>query len=95
MAPSAIKPEGQAFTRDRMKDHVTPRALQSGEIPAIVEDYRSAAAQARAAGFDGVEVHSADKYLLEQFESPGGRRGPGLGGGASRERAADSSSWCR
>jgi N-ethylmaleimide reductase len=67
VAPSAITPTGQAFTRDGMKDHVEPRALETEEIPAIVEDYRRAAANARAAGFDGVEIHSANNYLLEQF----------------------------
>jgi N-ethylmaleimide reductase len=67
VAPSAIRPEGQAYTKDGMKDHVEPRALQTGEIPAIVEDYRRAAENAKAAGFDGVEVHSANNYLLEQF----------------------------
>jgi N-ethylmaleimide reductase len=67
VAPSAIRPEGQAFTKDGMKDHVEPRALATDEIPAIVEDYRRAAENARAAGFDGVEVHSANNYLLEQF----------------------------
>ncbi|HET9073720.1 MAG TPA: alkene reductase [Solirubrobacteraceae bacterium] len=67
VAPSAITPQGQAFTADGMKDHVQPRALETHEIPAIVEDYRRAAENARAAGFDGVEVHSANNYLLEQF----------------------------
>jgi N-ethylmaleimide reductase len=67
VAPSAIKPTGQAFTADGMKDHVEPRALETDEIPAIVEDYRRAAENAKAAGFDGVEVHSANNYLLEQF----------------------------
>lgn len=67
VAPSAIRPEGQAFTNDEMKDRVEPRALETGEIPAIVEDYRRAAENAQAAGFDGVEVHSANYYLLEQF----------------------------
>lgn len=67
VAPSAIKPVGQAFTKDGMKDHVTPRALETDEIPGIVEDYRRAATNAKAAGFDGVEVHSANNYLLEQF----------------------------
>ena len=67
VAPSAIKPEGQAFTLKGMQDHVEPRALETDEIPAIVEDYRRAAENAKAAGFDGVEVHSANNYLLEQF----------------------------
>lgn len=67
VAPSAIKPVGQAFTNDGMKDHVTPRALETDEIPPIVEDYRHAAHGAQQAGFDGVEIHSANNYLLEQF----------------------------
>ena len=46
---------------------MTPRALETDEIPGIVEDYRRAAANAKRAGFDGVEVHSANNYLLEQF----------------------------
>ena len=67
VAPSAIRPEGQAFTNEGLKDHVTPRALETDEIPAIVEDYRHAAQCAKDAGFDGVEIHSANNYLLEQF----------------------------
>ncbi len=67
VAPSAIKPSGQAFTNKGLQDHVTPRALETDEIPAIVEDYRRAARCAQEAGFDGVEVHSANNYLLEQF----------------------------
>jgi N-ethylmaleimide reductase len=67
VSASAIRPEGQAFTESGMKDHVTPRALETDEIPGIVEDYRRATANAKRAGFDGVEVHSANNYLLEQF----------------------------
>ena len=57
VAPSAIAPEGQAFTNEGLKDHVTPRALETAEIPPIVENYRHAAQCAKDAGFDGVEVH--------------------------------------
>jgi N-ethylmaleimide reductase len=67
VAPSAIKPEGQIRVHEGMKDFVTPRALDTAEIPGIVEDYRRAAQNAKAAGFDGVEIHSANNYLLEQF----------------------------
>lgn len=67
VAPSAIKPEGQAFTKDGFVPLVTPRALETSEIPGIVEQYRSAAKNAHAAGFDGVEVHAANGYLLDQF----------------------------
>jgi N-ethylmaleimide reductase len=67
VAPSAIKPAGQAFTYTGLQDFVTPRALQTEEIPAVVADYRKAAENALAAGFDGVEVHAANGYLLDQF----------------------------
>ncbi|MRX10175.1 alkene reductase [Pseudoduganella sp. FT25W] len=67
VAPSAIKPEGQIRVHDGMKDFVTPRALDASELPGIVDDYRRAAENARRAGFDGVEVHAANNYLLEQF----------------------------
>jgi N-ethylmaleimide reductase len=67
VAPSAIAPEGVAFTHEGEKPFVTPRALETDEIPGIVEDYRQAAKNAIAAGFDGVEVHSANGYLLDQF----------------------------
>src|SRR6202167_324391 len=67
VAPSAIAPAGQAWTLDGMKPYVTPRALETAEIPEIVAQYRQAAANAKAAGFDGVEVHAAHGYLLDQF----------------------------
>jgi N-ethylmaleimide reductase len=67
VAPSAIRPEGQIRVHEGMKDFVTPRALETHEIPLIVEDYRRAAENAKAAGFDGVEIHSANNYLIEQF----------------------------
>lgn len=67
VAPSAIKPHGQIRVHEGMKDFVTPRALRTDEIPLIVEDYRRAAENAKDAGFDGVEIHSANNYLLEQF----------------------------
>ncbi|SEI42501.1 alkene reductase [Pseudomonas sp. NFR16] len=67
VAPSAIKPHGQIRVHEGMKDFVTPRALRTDEIPLIVEDYRRGAENAKAAGFDGVEIHSANNYLLEQF----------------------------
>lgn len=67
VAPSAVRPHGQIRVHDSMKDFVTPRALEVGEIPRIVDDYRRAAVNAKLAGFDGVEIHSANNYLLEQF----------------------------
>jgi len=68
VAPSAIKIAGEySHTPQGKKPYETPRALETDEIPAIVEDYRHAAARAQAAGFDGVEVHAANGYLIDQF----------------------------
>lgn len=67
VAPSAIRPAGQVFTGQGMKDFVTPRALELAEIPALVEVYAQAARNAMEAGFDGVEVHAGNGYLLDQF----------------------------
>ncbi|HSQ28990.1 MAG TPA: alkene reductase, partial [Gemmatimonadaceae bacterium] len=67
VAPSAIKPAGKAFTHRGATDFVTPRALETSEIPALIESFRVAAHNAMAAGFDGVEVHGANGYLLDQF----------------------------
>jgi N-ethylmaleimide reductase len=67
VAPSAIQPEGQAWTTGGMKPYVTPRALELREIPRIVEQYRTAARNAQSAGFDGVEIHAANGYLIDQF----------------------------
>jgi len=68
VAPSAIKLEGDHIhTPDGKQPYETPRALETEEIPLVVADYRRAAERARDAGFDGVEVHSANGYLLDEF----------------------------
>ncbi|WP_343676651.1 alkene reductase [Paraburkholderia heleia] len=68
VAPSAIRAEGAtSYTPSGFKPCPTPRALGTDEIPAIVADYRQAAQRALDAGFDGVEIHAANGYLLEQF----------------------------
>lgn len=68
VAPSAIRPEGNAFTNTFARvPFETPRALETAEIMNIVADYRHAAENAKRAGFDGVEVHAANGYLLQQF----------------------------
>ena len=67
VAPSAIRPKGQAFTEKGFERIPTPRALETAEIPAIIEQYAQAARNALAAGFDGVEVHAANGYLIDQF----------------------------
>ncbi|HWK38846.1 MAG TPA: alkene reductase [Hyphomicrobium sp.] len=70
VAPSAVRAENQqAYTYDGFKALETPRALETDEIPGIVADYAHAAKCAMEAGFDGVEIHSANGYLLQQFLS--------------------------
>jgi N-ethylmaleimide reductase len=67
VAPSAIRPKAQAFTAKGFEPIPTPRALETAEISAIVEQYAQAARNAIIAGFDGVEVHAANGYLIDQF----------------------------
>ena len=67
VAPSAIRPNGQAFTAKGFEPIPTPRALDLAEIPGIVAQYAQGARNAMAAGFDGVEVHGANGYLIDQF----------------------------
>lgn len=67
VAPSAIKPTGHVSLVRPIKEFVTPRALETEEIADIVEAYRHGAENAKAAGFDGVEIHGANGYLLDQF----------------------------
>jgi N-ethylmaleimide reductase len=84
VAPSAIKPAGaQTFTDEKsgMVDILEPRALTSSEIPGIVEQFRRAAQNAKRAGFDGVEIHGANGYLIDQFiRSKTNRRSDTYGG---------------
>ncbi len=68
VAPSAIRPEGNTLTSEwKQVPFETPRALETSEIKATVRDYKQAAINAKKAGFDGVELHSANGYLLNQF----------------------------
>lgn len=67
VAPSALKPAGQIVTRQGMQDFVTPHALETNEIAGVVEEFRHGAANAKRAGFDGVELHGANGYLVDQF----------------------------
>ena len=87
VAPSAIKPEGEAVTYEGPQPFVTPRALETGEIPGIIADYRAAAENALAAGFDGVEVHGANGYLLDQFLRDGSNKREDAYGGSLEKRA--------
>ena len=68
VAPSAIAPRGvQTYTANGLMDIPTPRALETNEVARIVGEFRQAAQNAKAAGFDGIEVHGANGYLLDQF----------------------------
>jgi N-ethylmaleimide reductase len=68
VAPSAIAPRGvQTYTDKGFEDIPTPRALETAEIPGIVAEFRQAAINAKSAGFDGIEIHGANGYLLDQF----------------------------
>lgn len=67
VSASAVKPAGNAFTGTGRPPFVTPRALGIGEIPGVVEEYRYAAERAKDAGFDGIELHGANGYLIDQF----------------------------
>jgi len=87
VAPSAIKPAGQAFTYQGLVDYVEPRALHANELSGIVADYVHATQCALAAGFDGVEVHSANGYLLDQFLRDGSNQRTDNYGGSFENRA--------
>ena len=87
VAPSAIKPAGKAFTYDGLVDFVEPRALAASEIPAIVQEYVHATKCALAAGFDGVEIHAANGYLLDQFLRDGSNKRTDNYGGSFENRA--------
>ncbi len=67
VAPSAIGFEGEVYTSEGLQRYVTPRALELSEIAGIVEQFQQGARNAKEAGFDGVEVHGANGYLLDQF----------------------------
>ncbi|MDX2935516.1 alkene reductase [Streptomyces ipomoeae] len=71
VAPSAIQPAGTIFTPSGLQPLPIPRELSTAELPGIVDEFRQAARHARAAGFDGVEVHGANGYLLDQFLQTG------------------------
>jgi len=86
VAPSAIAPQGNAVTPTGFKPFVQPRALLLEELPGIVEQYRQAAENALAAGFDGVEIHGANGYLLDQFLRNGSNRRDDAYGGRVENR---------
>lgn len=87
VAPSAIAPDGETWTEKGLQKMVTPRALEASEIPGIVDDFRKAAENAKAAGFDGVEIHGANGYLPDQFTRDGSNKRTDDWGGSIEKRA--------
>ena len=87
VAPSAIAPDGHVTMIRPMKPWVVPRALETDEIPSIVEDYRAAAENAIRAGFNGVELHAANGYLLDQFLHDGSNKRKDRYGGTIANRS--------
>jgi N-ethylmaleimide reductase len=87
VAPSAIKPAGEVMTYEGMRPYETPHALTLEEIPGIIEQYRHASRCALEAGFDGVEIHAANGYLLDQFLRDGSNRRSDAYGGDIAKRA--------
>jgi len=87
VAPSAIQPKGQAYTTEGFVDLETPRALEISEIPAIVKAYAEGAKNAIAAGFDGVEIHGANGYLIDQFLRDGSNHRTDQYGGSIENRS--------
>lgn len=87
VAPSAIAAQGHVSLLRPMRDFVTPRALALDEMPAIVKAFRQGAANAKLAGFDGVEIHAANGYLLDQFLQDSTNRRDDAYGGPVANRA--------
>ncbi|PJI40994.1 alkene reductase [Ferrovibrio sp.] len=87
VAPSAIRAKTKTFVGGTFTDVSEPRALRLDEIPAIVDGYRKGAANAVAAGFDGVEIHGANGYLLDQFLRDGINQRTDAYGGSIENRA--------
>jgi N-ethylmaleimide reductase len=87
VAPSAIAIEDEVHTPEGKLPQVVPRELSDTEIPTIIAGFKQAAANAKAAGFDGVEVHGANGYLLDQFLRDGSNKRSGHYGGAIENRA--------
>jgi N-ethylmaleimide reductase len=86
VAPSAIAAQGQVFTAKGPQQMVTPRALTLAELPGIVEQFRRGAENAKVAGFDGVELHGANGYLLDQFVRDGSNSRTDAYGGTIENR---------
>jgi N-ethylmaleimide reductase len=86
VSSSAIAPEGEIYTATGLQPYETPRALDLEEIPGIVDDFRRAAENAKRAGFDGVELHGANGYLIDQFPRDGANQRTDAYGGSAENR---------
>ena len=86
ISASAIKAPGFVRTYQGKKDYETPRALRADEIPALLDDYGNAAENAKKAGFDGVQLHSANGYLIDQFIRSGTNQRDDDYGGSAENR---------
>lgn len=87
VAPSAVAPGSQMFTATGMQEIPTPRALTTQEVRQTIEDFRYAARQAIEAGADGVEIHGANGYLVQQFFAPNANTRTDAYGGSIENRA--------
>lgn len=87
VAPSAIKPAGRVSLVRPETDFVTPRALETAEIAGVIAAYRQGAENAKLAGFDGVEIHAANGYLIDQFLQDGTNHRTDQYGGSLENRA--------
>jgi N-ethylmaleimide reductase len=87
VAPSAIRAKGKTFVGGQFADVSEPRALALAEIPGIIESFKRGAANAIQAGFDGVEIHGANGYLLDQFARDGTNKRTDAYGGSIENRA--------
>src|SRR3984893_7146677 len=87
VAPSAIRAKGKTFVNGTFTDISEPRALTLEEIPGIIEDFKRGTVNALAAGFDGVEIHGANGYLLDQFAKDGSNKRSDAYGGSIENRA--------
>ncbi|MFI6447985.1 alkene reductase [Kitasatospora sp. NPDC050543] len=86
VGPSAVAAKGQVFTHEGPKEYVTPKELSEAEIRQTVDDFAAAARRAVEAGFDGVELHGANGYLIHQFLAPNSNRRTDAWGGEAEGR---------
>jgi 2,4-dienoyl-CoA reductase-like NADH-dependent reductase (Old Yellow Enzyme family) len=87
VSASAIAPEGRVSLLRPPKDYGTPRALETDEIPGVIAAYKLGAENAKKAGFDGVEIHGANGYLIDQFLQDGSNKRSDKWGGSRENRA--------